>query len=156
MLTLVLVRHAKSDWNDPSQADHDRPLNSRGERNAPLMARRIAAMGMKVDRLISSTALRARTTAAFFADVLDVEIELDVELYGASSSTLIDKAANAGVKSVMLVAHNPGLSYLAERLSNGAIVHMPTCAVARFSWQAESWDEVEWQEPVEWTLDTPR
>ena len=156
MLTLVLVRHAKSDWSDSSLADHDRPLNGRGERNAPLMARRIAAMGVRVDRLISSTAVRARTTAAAFSDTLSVPLDLDVELYGASSSTLIDKAAGSGVNSVMLVAHDPGMSYLAEHLSNGAITHMPTSAVARFTWDAEHWHEVKWQDAIEWTLDTPR
>ena len=74
MTTLVLVRHAKSDWGSPSLDDNDRPLNARGMRDAPAQARRLAAAleasDVRLDVLLSSTALRARTTAAFFGAAL--------------------------------------------------------------------------------------
>lgn len=156
MIELVLVRHAKSDWGDPALADRDRPLNARGTRDAPVMAGRFAEPGVGVQRLLSSTAVRARTTAEIFGAALGVEVGLDPELYLASAATLLAKAAATSTPSVMLVAHDPGLSDLAARLSDGGIEHLPTCAVARFSWNVASWDEIASRVADSWSLDTPR
>ncbi len=162
MFELILVRHAKSDWGDPDLPDHERPLNARGSRDAPMMARVLAESGARVDRLLSSTAVRARTTAEVFAARLGVEPELDRELYLASASTLWEQATSAGASSVMVVAHDPGLSELAWTLSAGGIEHMPTCAVARFIWEAESpvahgrWAASEIPAPTRWSLSVPR
>lgn len=156
MRQLILTRHAKSDWGDPTVADHDRPLNDRGRRDAPVMARRLAESGTAIERIISSTALRARTTAAAFGKALELEVELDHELYLASGHTLLQKAAEAEAASVMLVAHNPGITDLAWNLSGGGIEHMPTCAVARFVWHADSWSEAAAGKADEWSLETPR
>ncbi len=162
MIELILVRHAKSDWGDPSLADHDRPLNTRGRANAPVMAERLAATGASVDRILSSTAVRARTTADHFGETLGLRVELDPELYLASASTLLAKAAAAGSPSVLIVAHDPGITDLAARLSDDGITHMPTCAVARFEWDnggqrgADGWREVQTRVPDTWSLETPR
>lgn len=155
MIELVLVRHAKSDWGDPHLRDHDRPLNARGRGDAPVMAARLASSGFSPARILSSTALRARTTAAAFGESLGVEVELDENLYGAPARTLWEAAAASGVSSVLLVAHNPGMTVLAEALSDGEIGHMPTCAVARFLWDTDDW-EVAASVPARWELDTPR
>jgi len=156
MIELVLTRHAKSDWGDPTLADHDRPLNARGRRDAPLMAQRLAEAGVVPQRIISSTAVRARTTAEEFGAALGVEAELDGDLYLASASGLLAAAVDSGSTSVMLFAHNPGITDLAFRLSNGGITHMPTCAVARFVWDLVSWAEAADVPADSWTLDTPR
>lgn len=163
---LILVRHAKSDWGDPGLADHDRPLNGRGTRNAPMMAQRARDAGIAPQRILSSTAVRARTTAEWFAEELNAELELDGELYLASADTLLAKAAASGSGSgpgsaptstpVMIVAHDPGLSDLAWRLSGGAIEHIPTCAVARFTWREAGWAAAARRAADFWTLDTPR
>src|SRR3954470_257757 len=87
MKTLIVVRHAKSSWSDSSKDDHDRPLNSRGKKDAPEMAKRLRKRDIKVDLFVSSTALRARTTAQYFADEYDVskkDIVLEEKLYLAS------------------------------------------------------------------------
>ena len=89
MIRLALVRHAKSDWGDPRLDDHDRPLNDRGLRDAPRMARRLAETGFRPDVILSSTALRARTTAEAFGAELGVAVSLDPELYGAPARTLL-------------------------------------------------------------------
>lgn len=154
MIELALVRHAKSDWGQPGLADHDRPLNERGQRDAPVMAARLAATGFRPARILSSTALRARTTAAAFGAALGVEVELDEALYGAPAGVLL--ATASGATSVMVVAHNPGMSDLAASLSGGGIAHMPTCAVARFTWDAEDWDVAASLAPDSWELMTPR
>jgi phosphohistidine phosphatase len=156
MIRLALVRHAKSDWGDPSLDDHDRPLNDRGKRDAPRMARRLAEAGLRPDVILSSTALRARTTAEAFAAELRIAVSLEPELYGAPAGSLLAVAAATGAASVMVVAHDPGMSVLAGRLSDGRIEHMPTCAVATFAWDEDDWDVIDSVEPAEWTYDTPR
>ena len=156
MIQLVLIRHGKSDWGDPGLADHDRTLNDRGLRDAPRMAERLAASVVGIERLLSSTAVRARTTAQIFGDTLGVAPELDPDLYLAPAATLFEKAAVTGAAAVMVVAHDPGLSDLAATLSGGGIDHMPTCAVARFVWRSGSWDDVAGRVADEWSFDTPR
>lgn len=156
MTTLVLVRHAKSDWGDPGLDDHDRPLNERGRRDAPMMAERLAAAGVRLEAVLSSTALRARTTAAAFAEALGAELTLHERLYGAPASTLLDAAASSGAERVMVVAHDPGMSVLAGRLSDDGIGHMPTCAVATFEWDADDWAVATAIAPASWSFDTPR
>lgn len=155
VIDLVLVRHAKSDWGSPDLADHDRPLNARGDRDAPSMAARLAATGYRPDAILASTALRARTTAAAFAAELGVEGVLDPELYGASADTLWRIAVASGAASVLIVAHDPGLSVLAERLSGGAVTHMPTAAVARFTWD-DPVDAESPGHPASLAFDAPR
>ncbi|GAA1941076.1 histidine phosphatase family protein [Microbacterium aoyamense] len=156
MIRLVLVRHAKSDWGDPGLDDHDRPLNERGLRDAPVMARRLAESGFRADAILSSTALRAATTAEFFSGALGVPVEQQERLYGAPASLLLLTAAERGVRSVVVVAHDPGMSVLAGLLSDDGIGHMPTCAVARFEWDVDDWDVATSIDPERWHLDTPR
>lgn len=157
MIRLALVRHAKSDWGDSGLADHDRPLNARGERDAPIMAARLASSGFVPDVILSSTALRARTTAQTFADEFGLEVALERRLYAAPGSTLLRAAAAAGAASVLLVAHNPGITDLASALSRERITHMPTCAVATFAWALSpaEWDAVDAVDPVHWAIDVP-
>lgn len=129
MIQLILVRHAKSDWGNPGLADHDRPLNERGQTNAPMMAERLVGTGVAVDQVHSSTAVRARTTAEVFGAALGVAVQLDPRMYLASGSALLRKAVEAGARSLMLVAHDPGITDLAARLSDGGVEQMPTCGL---------------------------
>ena len=151
MNALTLVRHAKSDWGTPTRADHERPLNARGLRDAPVLAARQADRGLRVDVLLSSTAVRARTTAEFFAAALGVPVALDRRLYGADPETLLQVAHESGSGRVLVVAHNPGLSVLASELSGGGISTMPTCAVATFEWDADAAGAA----PSRWRFDAP-
>ncbi|WP_375383689.1 histidine phosphatase family protein [uncultured Microbacterium sp.] len=155
-IRLVLVRHAKSDWGDAALADHDRPLNDRGMRDAPVMARVLADSGFRPDVIIASTALRARTTAEAFGAELGVAVSLDEELYGAPAPTLWAKAAATGAGAVLVVAHDPGMTTLAAQLSDDGIAQMPTCAVAVFEWDEDDWDVAGAIAPASWTFDTPR
>lgn len=158
MTTLVLVRHAKSDWGSPALSDHDRPLNARGMRDAPAMAAALAVTGLRLDAVLSSTAVRARTTAEFFAAALGVAPEFDPDLYGAPASRLLAAAAargDEGADAVMVVAHDPGMTMLADRLSDGAIGHMPTCAIATFRWSTPDWSVATSTDPDEWSFDSP-
>ncbi|GAA2034854.1 phosphohistidine phosphatase SixA [Agromyces tropicus] len=159
MKTLVLVRHAKSAWGDPTLSDHDRPLNDRGRRDAPEMARRLRERGIVPDAIRASTALRARSTAEAMAAELALApdaLVLEERLYGAGPETILGVVSGLddAVGTVMVVAHDPGMSELAYRLS-GEIEHMPTCAVAEFRFAIWSWSEIEDADAVEGHLDTP-
>ena len=147
MKTLFLVRHAKSSRDDTTLPDKDRPLNDRGKRDAPRMAKRLAKREVKVDLILSSPARRAITTAQIFADKLDYQLKniaVDDRLYpGAADDVLniLHKLANKWDR-VMLVGHNPALADLAHYLS-ADIIQMPTCAVAEFTFEAKLWQRVD-------------
>lgn len=144
MRTVYLVRHAKSSWADPGMADFDRPLNDRGLRDAPDMARRFRARNEPVDLLVSSPAKRAITTARIFAQELGIEqVRTEERIYEAHFralegllTTLPDEA-----RSVMLFGHNPGFSLLAQELTGDGVGDMPTCAIVRIDLFAERWNE---------------
>jgi phosphohistidine phosphatase len=158
--TLILVRHAKSSWDDVALPDKDRPLNDRGKRDAPKMGKRLAKRGANVDLILSSPARRAIKTAKDFADKLDYElkdISVDTRLYPGAVNDLLKIIHNLGKKlnRVMLVGHHPALSQLAHRLSPD-IVHMPTCAVAEFAFKAKLWRDVGKTTLVTVALDFPK
>jgi phosphohistidine phosphatase len=141
--TLLIARHAKSDWAQPGLADHDRPLNDRGRRDAPAMGRRLAERGAVPDRIRSSTALRARMTAAAFAEAFGGEasaVELDEIMYATSVERLLDvtESLDDDADSVMLVGHNPEFSALVGRLT-GDDVELSTCTVAEVRLPIDRW-----------------
>ena len=135
MKTLVLIRHAKSDWGHQELSDFDRPLNKRGRKDAPAMALRLKEMGITPDLILCSPANRARTTAGLiFSEFNNGErkkekiIKEIPSLYLGSPADLskaIDRAEEK-VQTLFLVAHNPGISYLASILGAKEIP-MPTC-----------------------------
>jgi phosphohistidine phosphatase len=141
MARLILMRHAKSDWNDASITDHDRPLNARGRRDAPAMARWIIESGFTPELLIHSTARRCVETVELLVQngLQPDSIVSESQLYLSSPQTLLAavEAHHSGASSVMLVAHNPGISYLAGMLS-GEAIEMPTAAVCVFEAAGDS------------------
>ncbi|WP_419164645.1 SixA phosphatase family protein [Candidatus Palauibacter sp.] len=145
MKTLLILRHAKSSWDDPGLRDHDRPLNRRGKRDAPRMGRLIADRDLIPDRIVSSTAVRARTTAALAAAEFDhdVEIETTRDLYGAHPDGYIEVAEERGgaAERLMVVGHNPGITALVSRLT-GVVEYMPTAALAIVELDIEDWSEL--------------
>lgn len=147
MKRLFLVRHAKSDWSTSGMADFSRPLNDRGHRVAPKMGTLLFEKGVSPELLVSSPAVRAATTAKYFADEIGYpsdNIKLEDAIYGASSVSLL-KVVNElpdSAKSVMLFGHNPGFSYFAEELSNGRLGNFPTCAVVCIDFEVDLWSEI--------------
>ena len=146
MLTLSLVRHAKSSWDTPDLPDFERPLNERGRRDAPQMAQRLREAGLRPDRLLSSPALRAISTARIFADTLGLaldDIQLDSRIYDASVATLLEvvRGCGSGATHLMMFGHNPGFSDLVGLLAE-PFEEMPTCAVAVLELDARRWSAV--------------
>jgi len=146
MRTLFLVRHAKSSRDDVSLPDTNRPLADRGWRDAPEMGKRLARRSVKPDLILSSPALRARSTAELIAEALDYKLKhivIEDRLYGGTADDLLEVVHRLDdrVKTVMLFGHNPELTELAHRIASG-ITHLPTCAVAEFRFDAKLWPEV--------------
>lgn len=144
MRHLSLIRHAKSSWDDPSLSDFERPLNDRGRRDAPVMARRAALLAGRPHRWVSSPAVRAWATARAFAETLGVPMDLiepSAAIYDAHRSVLIDlvRQLDDAHTTVWLFGHNPGLSELGLWLCRQAPQDMPTCAVAQYSLAIPSW-----------------
>lgn len=144
MKTLYIVRHAKSSWGDPSLADHDRPLNQRGRRDAPDMAGRLRERDVKLDRLIVSSARRAQETSVFFADGLDVaagQCETESQLYEASPEVWLRviQGLDERWETVMMIGHNPTITALANGLGRVDIANVPTCGVLECRYRGELW-----------------
>lgn len=147
MRTLYLTRHAKSCWDDPGTDDLNRPLNGRGQRDAPIMARLFKERGEPLDRLVSSPAVRAITTARAFAHALGLEekdVIQDPGIYLAPAEMLlrIVNLLNNDDRRVMLFGHNPGFTELAEYISDADLDELATCATVRIDLPVDSWKEV--------------
>ncbi len=146
MLTLTLFRHAKSSWNSDANTDHDRPLNARGQRDAPRMGEALKQRGPVVDRCLVSTARRTLETcdALKAAGLITQEAVCTYdELYLANPDTLMDVIQTDFISQakppthVLVLAHNPGLEILADTLSGFQTGAMPTAAAAQFQIDAD-------------------
>src|SRR5690554_3727789 len=149
MKRLTLVRHAKSSWSDPSLPDSERPLSSRGERDAPAMAARLAARGERPDLILTSHARRARMTAQAFAARLELPddvVRVDRRLYLATADALLDllRDQDDRLSHVLTVGHNPGISEAASRLVPAlSDESLPTSAVVAIAVDSDRWAHLE-------------
>lgn len=134
--TLVLMRHAKSDWADESLSDHDRPLNARGRRDAPKMARWLSEIEQVPDLVLCSSAARTTETTALMIDQwsCDPDIRYTKDLYLAAPQTIVDVITRETNEesNVLVLAHNPGMAYLVSTLA-GQSMDMPTAAMGIFA-----------------------
>ena len=161
MKILTLVRHAKSDWNDTSLSDKQRPLNQRGERDAPEMGRRIVGHGIRPSLIISSPAVRAWTTAKVIASEISYPAEFlqrEEKLYLASLDDLLDVvvAQDNGFNSLMVVGHNPGMTEFANFLLPGLTNNLPTAGVVSVQFEGDDWSLYEQPATELITYDYPK
>jgi phosphohistidine phosphatase len=144
MKKLLLLRHAKSSWDDARLADFGRPLNGRGRKAAPLIGDFMRARQLWPDLIISSPAARARETVALVLEASGIKTELryDERIYEATAGRLLEVISEVGdeKQEVMLVGHNPGFENLLERLT-GESLRVPTAALARIVLDADRWNE---------------
>ena len=142
MRTLILMRHAKSDWSVPGLADHDRPLNKRGKRAAPLMAQKLAIEGLHADVVLASSARRVQDTVKLLRESWSTEAAVLTErsLYLASEQEIARQieALHDSWQTALVVGHNPGIVSLCCRLA-GSDLEMPTAAIAVFRSPADTW-----------------
>ena len=145
MKTLLVLRHAKSSWDDASREDHERPLNKRGRRDASRMGDWMREHRLAPDVIISSDAVRARLTAEAVAEAAGhaEEIRLDTRLYLATPHDIIAvlrDARPAQAETVMIVGHNPSLEELVAQLT-GEQRDLPTAALAQIVLPIDRWRE---------------
>ncbi|HCA57930.1 MAG TPA: hypothetical protein DEP46_08125 [Blastocatellia bacterium] len=145
MKTLLLMRHAKSSWTDPSLSDFERPLNERGRRAAPFMGGVLKREGLIPDHIICSPANRTKETAELVqaAVELDLEIGNDARIYEATAGELIDVVSEMPETSsrALLIGHNPSSEQFLQ-IMTGAIEAMPTAALAVIDLEIGSWAEI--------------
>ena len=160
--SLLLIRHAKSSWDDLSQKDYDRPLNDRGKNDALAMAKRLhKEKAFTLDSIISSPAKRAFSTAKFFAEEFDIKKKNIIEipdLYNASIENFYTAIAGLddSYKSVALFSHNPGITVFSNILTNIRIDDMPTCAVFALYVKTAHWKNFKTAEKEFWFFDYPK
>jgi len=146
MKTVLFARHAKSNWNEPGISDFDRPLNEKGEVDAPLMAKYLQQCGYIIHEIISSDAARALATAEEYKKCLtpDVPVLQNHSIYAASQLDIIDiiKALPAKKSTVMIVGHNPTMTDVVNYYTEDGVSDMPACSVAIVQFEVSSWDDI--------------
>jgi phosphohistidine phosphatase len=145
MKTLVLLRHAKSSWENTEISDFDRPLNSRGLKDAPIVGQNIKNRNIEIELILCSPAKRTKVTAILVraSGEIKAELRFDENIYEASSLNLLKMISKIedSVNSVLIVGHNPGSEDLIRILTN-QIQLFPTAALAKISLPIETWSDV--------------
>lgn len=132
---------------DPGESDLERPLNHRGERDAPLTGERLKEQGIAPDCIVCSPAVRARMTAILIANALGYDpgrilIQNEVYEHGQAALMKLIQGFNQNWHRVFLIGHNPDLTHLINRLSGENITHLPTCGVASIEFAADDWSHI--------------
>jgi phosphohistidine phosphatase len=161
MKQLLLIRHAKSDWNSPSLGDFDRPLNERGKRDAPEMAQRLLKKKIKIDAFVSSPARRAKKTAFIFAKEYKRdkdEIILIEDLYTLPAGIFYEVISKLDdhFNTVAIFSHNPSITDFANQLTDARIDNIPTCGIFAVKLNAKKWSDFQSGDKEFWFADYPK
>ena len=146
MKIVLLIRHAKSSWDDITIDDFERPLNDRGKRDAPEMARRLLKRKQEIDAFISSPAKRAKKTALLFAEEFKFDkdkVKFHDYLYHPSRENLLRAIESAPDKAdnIAIFSHNPGITAFVNELTETKVDDMPTCAIFAVSADIKRWKD---------------
>lgn len=162
MKSLYIIRHAKSSWADFGQPDFERPLNERGNKDAPVMAKRLLSKKIIIDAFVSSPAKRAKATCKHFCSEFNVPKEKIIfidELYHASVPAFYKavEGLNDKYEHAALFSHNPGITDFVNGLCKGIqINNMPTCGVFGIEIDIESWKDFNTSEKKYLFFDYPK
>jgi len=157
MKTICLVRHAKSSWDNSLLSDHDRPLNERGLRDAPLMAKVLRGTNVIFDTIICSSASRAAETAEAIArefGIKETDVKRSEALYLAQPGKIMQifRSLPTQVCSFVFVGHNPAITELAEHLSGKHFGNIPTAGLVVIQTDKELWTEIFDSRPLNYLL----
>jgi phosphohistidine phosphatase len=161
MKSLLLIRHAKSSWDNPMQNDFDRPLNARGLKDAPKMAERLLKRKIKIDAFISSPAVRAKQTCSFFMQAYKADeskMQLQSQLYLAVPDIFLQTVLDIrdSVSCAAIFSHNDGITEFANTLTTTIIDNMPTCSVFAVRADIANWKDFAEAEKEYWFFDYPK
>lgn len=160
MKTLLFFRHGKSDWNAEYQGDHERPVSKRGQKAARRMGNFLKEAGQVPQSIITSSALRARSTVEMAAESggWNCPVRVTDALYESSPEILLSEIRDEPdeVDLLMVAGHEPVWSETISRLAGGCRLRFPTAAVARIDLDADSWKDVRFGEGTLIWLVTPK
>ena len=161
MKTLYLMRHAKSSWDFIDLSDHDRPLNNRGRKDAPAMGRELAAREVSMDLIMSSSAVRALSTATLVAKELEYDVDkiaIEEDIYKSDKRELLEiiKSIPNQFDLVMLLGHNPTITDMANMVSPELIPDIPTAGVVALRFACTTWREIAKENATFLFLDFPK
>ncbi len=147
MKKLFLIRHGKSSWSNPDLQDFDRPLNKRGIRDAPFMAKMLVGKGIKADQIVTSPANRAISTARQFAaeqGINQEDLVIQHGIYEAYPELLLQlvREFSDDLDTVLMFGHNPGFTYLANMFEGDYIVNIPTCGIVEINADIQKWEDL--------------
>ena len=145
MKRLIIVRHSKSSWKDLSLTDFRRPLNNRGKSDGPIMSRYLSSKINKIDFLHSSSSVRTFETSKFFISKIEFKnIKYDDNLYHCSAQSIIGLIKNYPdqYKTVMIIAHNPGLTNLINMITHITLDNLPTTGIANIDFDCDYWNNI--------------
>tara|TARA_B100001287_G_scaffold246876_1_gene225111 strand:+ start:275 stop:763 length:489 start_codon:yes stop_codon:yes gene_type:complete len=148
MKKLIIVRHSKSSWKDLSLSDFNRPLNGRGKSDGPLMADYLKSKINKIDYLHSSSSVRTFETSKYFINQIQFgKVEYDDSLYHSSATSILNMISNysADYQSVMIIAHNPGLTNLINNITNISLDNLPTTGIAEIEFNINDWSKLSYK-----------
>lgn len=146
MKKIIIVRHAKSSWKH-DVIDHERPLNNRGNSDANLVSNYFSENGLNVDFVISSDAIRTKSTANIFISNLNIDksiFHLNHDLYDFSGSNLVKviKGCNDSIDNLMVFGHNHAITAFVNTYGDSYIDNVPTCGVVIIAFDIESWKDL--------------
>ena len=145
MKKLIIIRHSKSSWKDLRLNDFNRPLNKRGKSDGPLMADYLKRKISRVDYLHSSSSVRTFETSKYFINQIQFEkVQYDDALYHCSATSILNmiRSYSEDYQSVMIIAHNPGLTNLINNITNVTIDNLPTTGLAEIEFNINSWSNI--------------
>ena len=160
MKKIILIRHAKSSWDNPWLSDHDRPLAERGRKDAPKMAKRLRKRNVQPDLILSSTALRAAETAKITAKEFDFpvdDITWEKNLFHAAPHVILKyiHMQKDSKKTMLIFGHNPGFNELIALLG-GNLDNLPTSGQFGFKLKCDHWAELNRDTAEVWFVDYPK
>ena len=148
MKRLIIIRHSKSSWKDLSLTDFNRPLNRRGKSDGPLMANYLMSKIDKIDYLHSSSSVRTFETSKYFIKKIQFgKVEYDDSLFHSSATSILNMISNylEDYQSVMIIAHNPGLTNLINNITNISLDNLPTTGLAEIEFNINSWSNISYE-----------
>lgn len=161
MKTILLIRHAKSAWDNPSLSDFERKLTQQGKADAKMMAKRLMEKSIEIDSFVSSSAKRAKKTAKIFMKEFEADekkLKLLPSLYEAPVINFYDAVENLDNKeeTVALFSHNPGITHFANSLDCTPVYDMPTCSIYAIKVNIKHWKDFRLAEKIFLFFDYPK
>ncbi|WP_170561453.1 SixA phosphatase family protein [Ruegeria atlantica] len=146
--TLILTRHAKSSWDSPALADHDRPLNKRGRRSASAIGAWLRSNDWLPQEVLSSSSVRTRETWEKMGLHAD-KVRFHRTLYHADSADMLRELSGATGQTVLMLGHNPGIASFANQIvktppDHARFFDYPTCATTVIHFDIRNWSNVRW------------